>query len=138
LPTVGSVLRSVGDRVSFMVRGHRSFEERLVSYGDTRDTLLISSRQVAADTLRLEQWCGMSVMACAYPSVYEAADTVMDVTLRQTDGRLLSVEIVGEGTDASFYKSRGTSSPIPQTPALLPASIAIASVRPPVRRQPSA
>lgn len=118
LPTVGSFLRSEGDRVSFMVRGNRSFEVRLVSYGDTRDTLLISSRQVAADTLRLEQWCGMSVMACAYPSAYEAADTVMDVSLRQTDGRLLSVEIVGEGTDASFYKSRGTLITNPANPSL--------------------
>ena len=60
----------------------------------------------------------MSVMACAYPSAYEAADTVMDVTLRQTDGRLLSVEIVGEGTDASFYKSRGTLVTNPANPSL--------------------
>ncbi len=107
LQSIGSFIQAENGCISFTVKGDRHFDIRLVCYGESNDTLCISSQQPGIDTLYVKDWNGMNVMACTYLSAYEATDIVMDVSIQHATDHQLSVEIVGKGTDISFYKGSG-------------------------------
>lgn len=104
----GSFIQPENGRVMFTVKGNRSFEVCLVCYGDKNDTITISSTLKNDDTIRVQDWDNMKVMAYTYQSAYNDTDVVIDVDIHQANGKILSVELIGQDADVSFYKGYGT------------------------------
>lgn len=106
--SIGSFIQSENGRILFTVRGNRAYDVRLVSYGDKNDTLTFSSIQKETDMLYVGDWNSMKINAYTYQSAYDDKDIVMDVNVLQVNGKLLSVELLGLGSDVYFYKGYGT------------------------------
>lgn len=106
--SIGSFIQSENGRILFTVRGNRAYDVRVVCYGDKNDTITFSSSQKQGDTVYVEDWNDMKVIAYSYHSSYDDTDIVMDVDIQQVNGKLMSVELLGLGSDVHFYKGYGT------------------------------
>ena len=114
----GSFLFGSSKQAMITFKSPDQFDLRLVAYGDSNDTLVISTTEILAAedsvfTTVMSLYGGeikMVIQAEAYPSCYEAAETCYDVTLvsgERIGRRPLSFEVVGADADVEVYRVSG-------------------------------
>lgn len=113
----GCFLADTKGVISFTVTSADVFAMRFVGYGEQNDTLMLSTDRIISagdfgfvDTLTIQ---GRQIVfeSVAYPSVYDAGQTVYDVMIKSADnadnGFPLSLEVVGRDAFVAFFAGIG-------------------------------
>ena len=128
-PSAGAFLYGNSNQSMITFKSSDQFDIRLVAYGDSNDTLTISTTEIleAEDSVFTTaisiygREIKMALQTEAYPSCYNPAETCYDLTLISGEligRRPISFEVLGQEADVEVYRVSGLFVSDERNPAL--------------------